>query len=73
MEGGFHQPYRRMQENLSLLCEFYGRKAVFTLHKLVESCAITRNERRNNNGAYLHKSIDKRRLRGHIPRPLNCP
>ncbi|ROU15905.1 hypothetical protein EB837_06210 [Kluyvera ascorbata] len=25
------------------------------------------------NGAYLHKSIDKRRLNGHIPRPLNCP
>ncbi|AHF78390.1 hypothetical protein Sant_3398 [Sodalis praecaptivus] len=23
-------------------------------------------------GAYLHKSIDKRRPNGHIPRPLNC-
>jgi len=27
----------------------------------------------NINGAYLHKSIDKKRLNGHIPRPLNCP
>jgi hypothetical protein len=25
------------------------------------------------NGAYLHKFIDKRRPKGHIPRPSNCP
>ncbi|WP_222424512.1 hypothetical protein, partial [Yersinia frederiksenii] len=36
------------------------------LHHNVASAART-------NGAYLHKSIDKRRLKGHIPRPLNCP
>ncbi|WP_204373404.1 hypothetical protein, partial [Serratia marcescens] len=35
-------------------------------HHNVASAACT-------NGAYLHKSIDKRRLKGHIPRPLNCP